>query len=77
MQKVYTYTFPIGATVANSVLGPQDLEREIKNAATSSGAKVDKNEVAGGVRTMSIRMPTDASEARFKLECSELPTSVL
>jgi hypothetical protein len=76
MQRVYTYTFPIGATVPNKVLGPQDLEQEIKDAATSTGAKVDTNRIANGMRTMSVRMPTDAIETRFKLAVSEPPSSV-
>jgi hypothetical protein len=74
-QKIYTYRFPLGATIDNHVLGPQDLEDQIKHAAKVASAKIDKNRTSGTMRTMKVRLPTEDSESIFKLACPP-PTDV-
>lgn len=73
---VYEFRFPDGHRRPSGLPGtpPLSVEQDVKDAARKSGAKIDSNRVADGIRTMTARTTSFDVELRFYLATDHLST---
>lgn len=77
-KKAYVFEFPNGQKIPNSVLGPEDLQKHILDAADISGAKIAENRILpNGQRRVKVKFPTSEEEMIFDLACNEREKQII